>query len=147
MQSDPYWTRGVGRGGFSTSWSGRGTVRRRDAGCRWRTYWTLCCCGSSTISIQIALRLVLRVVTRGRCRRAAGAHQGEGGVLSCHDFRRSRSLSLFGRRSAVDVTGLLAISDPLFILHMSCLCLTHLVSIPQLPVHYLTLCSPMFVCE
>jgi hypothetical protein len=32
MQSDPFWTRGVGRGAFSTSWSGRGTVQRRDAG-------------------------------------------------------------------------------------------------------------------
>ena len=49
-------------------------------------------------------------------------------------------------RSAVDVIGFLAIADPLFIFHLFCPCLTHLVSIPQLLVHYLTLCSPMFVC-
>ena len=67
--------------------------------------------------------------------------------IICHDFRQSRSLSLFGRRSAVDVTGLLAIANPLLIFHLFCLCHTHLVSIPQLLVHYLTLCSPMFVCE
>jgi hypothetical protein len=64
----------------------------------------------------------------------------------CHD-RQSRSLSLFGRRSAVDLTGLVVIADPLFIFHLLCLCLTHLVSIPQLLVHYLTLCFPMFVCD
>ena len=45
-------------------------------------------------------------------------------VQHCHDFRRSPSLSLFGRRLAVDVTGLLAIaSDLLFIFHLFCLCL------------------------
>jgi hypothetical protein len=60
----------------------------------------------------------------------------------CHEFRRGQSLSLFGQHSAVDVTDLLAIADPLFIFHLFCLCLTHLVSIPQLLVHYLTLCSP-----
>uniref|UniRef100_A0A673Y0T8 Reverse transcriptase domain-containing protein n=1 Tax=Salmo trutta TaxID=8032 RepID=A0A673Y0T8_SALTR len=60
----PYWTRGVGRGAFSTSWSGsgRGTVRRRDAGFRCRTCWTLQCCGSSTVSVRIALHLALQVV-------------------------------------------------------------------------------------
>jgi hypothetical protein len=34
---EPSWTQGFGRGAFSTTWSGRRTVRRRDAGCRWRT--------------------------------------------------------------------------------------------------------------
>ena len=56
----------------------------------------------------------------------------------CHDFRRSRSLSLFGRRSAI--------ADPLFIFHLFCLCFTHLVLIPQLHVHYLTLCFPRGFC-
>uniref|UniRef100_A0AAZ3RUI8 Uncharacterized protein n=2 Tax=Oncorhynchus tshawytscha TaxID=74940 RepID=A0AAZ3RUI8_ONCTS len=64
MLFEPFWTRGVGRRAFSTSWSGRGTVRRRDAGCRWRTSWTLRCCGSSTVSIWIALRPILRVVPK-----------------------------------------------------------------------------------
>ena len=68
-------------------------------------------------------------------------------VMNRHDYRLSRSLSLFGRRSVVDVTSLLAIADPLFIFHLFCLCLTHLVSISQLLIHYLTLCYPMFVCE
>ena len=49
--------------------------------------------------------------------------------------------------AAVDVTGLLAIADPLFIFHLFCLCLSHLVLIPQLLVHYLTLCFPKFVSE
>ncbi|XP_036817980.1 uncharacterized protein wu:fc27b11 isoform X1 [Oncorhynchus mykiss] len=40
MLFEPSWTQGV----FSTSWSGRGTVRRRHSG--WRTSWTLRCCGS-----------------------------------------------------------------------------------------------------
>ena len=129
MLFEPSWTRGVRRGAFSTSWSGRGRVRRRDAGGRWRTSWPLRCCGSSTVSIRIALRLVLRVIP-------------EVGV----DFRRSQSLSLFGLCSTVDVAGLLAIADPLFIFHLFCLCFTHLVSIPQLHVHYLTLCFPHGFC-
>jgi hypothetical protein len=60
----------------------------------------------------------------------------------CHDFRQSRSLPLFRRRSALDITGLLATADPLFIFHSFCLSLTHLVSLTQLPVYYLILCSP-----
>ena len=67
--------------------------------------------------------------------------------LSCHDFHQRRSLSLFGRRSTVDVTGFLATADPLFIFHLFCLCFTHLFSIPQSPVYYLTLCSPHGFCE
>ncbi|XP_042169275.1 uncharacterized protein LOC121843610 isoform X2 [Oncorhynchus tshawytscha] len=66
MLFEPSWTRGIGRRAFSTSWSGRGTVRRRDAGCRWRTSWTLRGCGSSTVSIWIALRPILRVVPKKR---------------------------------------------------------------------------------
>ncbi|XP_070299346.1 histidine ammonia-lyase isoform X2 [Salvelinus sp. IW2-2015] len=62
MLFEPSWTQGVGRGAFSTSWSRRGTVRRRDAGCRWRTFWTFLCCGSFTVSTRIVLRLVLRVI-------------------------------------------------------------------------------------
>ena len=46
----------------------------------------------------------------------------------CHDFRQSLSLSLF-----------LAIADSLFIFILFCLCFTHLVSILQLHVHYLTM--------
>ena len=53
---------------------------------------------------------------------------------------------LVRRRSAFNVTGLLAIADPLLIFHLFCLCFTHLVSIPQLHVHYLTLCFPLGVC-
>ena len=63
----------------------------------------------------------------------------------CHDFRRSRSLSSFGRRSTVDVTGFLA--NPLFIFHLFCVCITHLASLNQWLVYYLTLCSPCCVCE
>uniref|UniRef100_A0A8K9UM89 Integrase catalytic domain-containing protein n=1 Tax=Oncorhynchus mykiss TaxID=8022 RepID=A0A8K9UM89_ONCMY len=63
---------------------------------------------------------------RGRRRLAAGA------CAYCHDFRRSRVLSLFGRCSAVGVAGLLAIVDPLFIFHFVLSCFsTHLVSIPS----------------
>uniref|UniRef100_A0A4W5NUZ7 Uncharacterized protein n=1 Tax=Hucho hucho TaxID=62062 RepID=A0A4W5NUZ7_9TELE len=46
IQSTPYWSRGVGRGAFSTSW---------------RMFWIHRCCGSSTVSIRIALCLALRV--------------------------------------------------------------------------------------
>ena len=53
----------------------------------------------------------------------------------------------FGGRSAVDVTGFLATTDPLFIFHLFCLCLTHLSSLNQLLVYYWTLCSPCCVCE
>ena len=43
----------------------------------------------------------------------------------CHDFHRSRSLSLFGRCLAVDVTDLLAITDTFFIFHWFCLVFLH----------------------
>ncbi|CDQ99184.1 unnamed protein product, partial [Oncorhynchus mykiss] len=43
----------------------------------------------------------------------------------CHNFCRSRCLSLFGRCSAVDVTGLLAIIDPCFIFYWLCLVFLH----------------------
>ena len=66
--------------------------------------------------------------------------------MSVTNFRRSRSLSLFRRRSAVDVTSLIATTDPLLIFHLFCLCLKHLVSLTQLPVFYLTLSSHMFGC-
>jgi hypothetical protein len=140
------WIRAVGRGAFSTSWSGRGTVQRRGAGFRWRTCWTLPCCGSSTVSVQIALRLALRVVSEA----------GVGTLLEqrvkggyCHDFRRSRVLSLFGRRSVVCVACLLAIIDPLFIFHVFCLVFPHTwFQFPQSFVVYLTLCSPhVFVLD
>jgi hypothetical protein len=39
-----------------------GTVRRRDAGCRWRTSWILPYCRNFTVSTRIVLRLVLRVI-------------------------------------------------------------------------------------
>ena len=62
--------------------------------------------------------------------------------LLCHDFFRSRCLSLFGRCLAVDVTGLLAIIDPFIIFHWFLSCLpTHLVPIP-----FITCCvfNPLF---
>uniref|UniRef100_A0A8C7RX13 Gypsy retrotransposon integrase-like protein 1 n=1 Tax=Oncorhynchus mykiss TaxID=8022 RepID=A0A8C7RX13_ONCMY len=62
IMCEPSWTQDVGREAFSTPWSGRGTVRRRDAGCRWRTSWIHHYCRNFTASIRIALRLVLRVV-------------------------------------------------------------------------------------
>ena len=96
----PYWILGVGRGVFSTSWTGRGTVRRRDARSRCRMFWTLLCCGSSTVFVWIALQVSASYWSR--------ASRGR----YCHDFHRSRSLSLFGRRSAFDITGLLAIAAP-----------------------------------
>ncbi|KAM9524124.1 uncharacterized protein ACWYII_043435 [Salvelinus alpinus] len=115
---EPLWTQGVGRWAFSTSWSGRGTVRRRDAGCRWRTSWTLPYCRNFTVSTWIVLRLVLQVVPEA----------GVGALLepcvkgrSCHNFRRSWCLSLFRRRSAVDVTGFLASTDLHFFFHLFCL--------------------------
>jgi hypothetical protein len=46
-------------------------------------------------------------------------------VCFCHDFCRSRSFSLFRRCSAVDVTVLLAITDPFFIFHLFCLVFLH----------------------
>ena len=68
-------------------------------------------------------------------------------VTCCPDFHRSRFLSLFGRRSAVGVTGLLAIVDPLFIFHLFCLVFLHTwFSFPSLSVVYLTLCSPQCPC-
>uniref|UniRef100_A0AAZ3PYJ6 Chromo domain-containing protein n=1 Tax=Oncorhynchus tshawytscha TaxID=74940 RepID=A0AAZ3PYJ6_ONCTS len=79
---------------------------------------------------------------RGRCRHAAGAaRQGRGGY--CHDFRRSQSLSLFGWCSAVDVTDLLAITDPFFIFHLCCFVFLHTwFQSHQLHVVYLTLRFP-----
>ena len=74
----------------------------------------------------------------------------------CHDFSRSRSLSLFGWCSAVDVTGLLAITDPFFIFHWFCLVFLHTwFQSHQLRVVYLTHCFPsnvpvgdcLFVCD
>jgi hypothetical protein len=65
---------------------------------------------------------------------------------NCHDFHRSWSLSLFGRRSAVEVTDLLAI-DPLFIFHWFCLVFHRTwFQSHQLHVVYLTLCSPSCPC-
>uniref|UniRef100_A0A4W5MB97 Chromo domain-containing protein n=1 Tax=Hucho hucho TaxID=62062 RepID=A0A4W5MB97_9TELE len=79
---------------------------------------------------------------RGRCRCAAGAaHQG--GVLS---LLPPKSVPLLVR-AVVDVTGLLAIADPLFIFHLFCLCFLHTwFQFPNYMCMYLTLCSPMFVC-
>uniref|UniRef100_A0A4W5RFE9 Chromo domain-containing protein n=1 Tax=Hucho hucho TaxID=62062 RepID=A0A4W5RFE9_9TELE len=71
-----------------------------------------------TVSIRIALRLVLRVVPEV----GVGALQGG---RYCHNFRRGRSLSLFGRLSVVNVTRFLAIADPLFIFHLFCLSFFH----------------------
>jgi hypothetical protein len=79
IQSKQYGIRGVGRGAFTTSWTGSGTVRSRDAEFRWRTRWTLQCRGSSTTEPRV---------------------QGD----YCHNFPRSRFLSLFRRCSAVGVT-------------------------------------------
>ena len=52
-----------------------GMIRRRDAGCRWRMSWILHCCGNSTVSIRITLRLTLRVVPEVSV-----------GARLCHDF-------------------------------------------------------------
>ena len=41
IQFEAFWIRDAGWGAYSTSWTGRGTVRRRDAGFRWGTFWTL----------------------------------------------------------------------------------------------------------
>ena len=48
-----------------------------------------------------------------------------GPFYNCHDFYQSRSLSLFWRCSAVDVTGLLALIDPFFIFYWFCLVFLH----------------------
>ena len=60
-------------------------------------------------------------------------------IMACHNFCQSRCLSLFGRCSAVDVTGLLAIifHFPLVLSHLP----THLFSIP-----FITCCvfNPLF---
>ena len=67
--------------------------------------------------------------------------------MLCHDFRRSWVLSLFGWCSAVQVTGLLAIIDPLFIFHVFCLVFPHTwFQIPQSLVVYLTLWFPPCLC-
>ena len=66
----------------------------------------------------------------------------------CHDFYRSRCLSLFGRCSAVAVTGLLAIIDPCLIFHWFCLVFLHTwFQSHSLIVVYLTLCFPSCPCQ
>ena len=111
-------------------------VQRRGAGFRSRTCWTLQCCRRSTVFGRIALGLALWVVPEAGVDTlldplVRGAY--------CHDFRRSWSLSLFGRCSAVDVTNLLAIADPLFIFHWFCLVFHHTwLQFHQLHVVYLT---------
>ncbi|XP_036842729.1 uncharacterized protein LOC118965595 [Oncorhynchus mykiss] len=97
------WIQCVDRGAFSTSWSGRGIVLRRGAGFRWRTCWTLKCYGSSTVSSRISLHLVLWVIPEARC-----------WIRASRVGHNSRLPSLFGQRSAVNVTGLLAIAAPFF---------------------------------
>ena len=59
----------------------------------------------------------------------------------CHNFCRSRFLSLFGRCSAVDVTGLLAIADPFFMFHLFCLVFT--LTWFQIP-NYMLYIFPLF---
>ena len=70
--------------------------------------------------------------------------------LSCLSLL-SRLLSmplLFGRCSAVDVTGLLAIIDPFFIFHWFCLVFLHnWFQSHSLHVVYLTLCFPACPCQ
>ena len=66
----------------------------------------------------------------------------------CHDFCRSRCISLFGRCSGVDVNGLLAIIDPVFIFHWFSLVFLHTwFQSHALPVVYLTLCFPSCPCQ
>jgi hypothetical protein len=50
-------------------------------------------------------------------------------LVSCHDFHRSWCLSLFGRRSEVDITGFLASTNLYLFFHLFCLDYTHLVPI------------------
>ena len=139
---EPSWTQGGRRGAFSTSWSGRGMVWSRDAGCRWRTSirWRTFLtagispsppgspCASSSISSP-------RPVS-ARCWSCAS--RGGGGY--CHNFHRSWCLSLFGRSSAVVVPGFLAATDLHF--HLFCLDCTHLVPIMLIFIPYLTRCFP-----
>ena len=70
--------------------------------------------------------------------------RGNRNLKTCHDFRRNRSLSLFGRYSAVDVTDLLAITDPFFI---GFVFLHTWFQSHQLHVVYLTLCFPSRPCR
>ena len=75
-----------------------------------------------------------------------GQSMGIPSYRMCHDFRRSRLLSLFGRRSAVDVTGFLAIAAPFFIDLFVLSCFAHLVCISQPHCMHLFLCSPSCLC-
>ena len=93
---------------FSTSWTGRGTVRRRDAGFRRRTCWILLCCGTSTVSVQIALHIALRFVPEAGVGARLEPCVKEG---YCHDSDRRTLPFPFGWRSAVVVAGLLAATD------------------------------------
>ena len=114
-----------------------GGVRARGAGFRLQMFWILNCCGSITVAGRI-LRLILRLVPEA----GVGALleprvNGRGAV-----FRRSRLLSLFGRRSAIDVTGFLAIATPFFIYPFVLSCFhTHLVFIS--PINLLGF-NPLF---
>ena len=76
------------------------------------------------------------------------ARMQQWGDWECHDFRRSRSLSLFGQCSAVDVTNLLVITDPFFIFHLFCIVFLHTwFQSHQLHVVYLTLFFPSCPCR
>ena len=80
---------------------------------------------------------------RCRCRHAAGATR----QVDVQSRLPLRSVSLYGRRSAVEVTSLLAIADPSFIFHWFCLYFLHpWFSLSNYSFMYLTLCFPHVCC-
>ena len=85
----------------------------------WCTYWIILSTGNNKILMWFNIQLDIPILSTET---SASLTNLKCQIDTCHNFR---FLSLFGWRSAVDVTGLLAIADPPFIFHLFHLVFPH----------------------